>query len=45
MSRAFSCFAALFDLVLGWLASERPQSLVWLPGDELEAARRASSTQ
>jgi hypothetical protein len=31
--------------VLGWLASEQPKSIEWLPGDELEAARKARPTQ
>jgi Zn-dependent M28 family amino/carboxypeptidase len=33
---------ARFGLVLGWLASESPKPVEWLPGDEFEAARTAS---
>jgi len=33
---------ARFGLVLGWLASGRPKPVEWLPGDEFEAARKAS---
>jgi Zn-dependent M28 family amino/carboxypeptidase len=33
---------ARFGLVLGWLASEQPKPVEWLPGDEFEAARKAS---
>jgi Zn-dependent M28 family amino/carboxypeptidase len=33
---------ARFGLVLGWLASEQPTTVEWLPGDEFEAARKAS---
>jgi Zn-dependent M28 family amino/carboxypeptidase len=33
---------AQFGFVLGWLASEQPQSVQWLPGDEFEAARKTS---
>ncbi len=33
---------AQFGFVLGWLASEQPKPVQWLPGDEFEAARKAS---
>ena len=33
---------ARFGLVLGWLASEQAKTAEWLPGDEFEAARKAS---
>jgi len=33
---------ARFGFVLGWLASEQPKSVEWLPGDEFEAPRKAS---
>jgi Zn-dependent M28 family amino/carboxypeptidase len=33
---------ARFGLVLGWLASQQPRPIDWLPGDEFEAARKAS---
>jgi Zn-dependent M28 family amino/carboxypeptidase len=33
---------ARFGLVLGWLASEQGKMVEWLPGDEFEAARKAS---
>ena len=33
---------ARFGLVLGWLASAQPKSVEWKPGDEFEAARKAS---
>lgn len=36
---------ARFGFVLGWLASEQPRSIEWLPGDEFEAARKASRAQ
>jgi Zn-dependent M28 family amino/carboxypeptidase len=36
---------ARFGLVLGWLASERPTTVEWLPGDEFDAARKASRAQ
>jgi Zn-dependent M28 family amino/carboxypeptidase len=36
---------ARFGFVLGWLASEKPKSIEWLPGDEFEAARRTSHAQ
>jgi Zn-dependent M28 family amino/carboxypeptidase len=36
---------ARFGFVLGWLASEQPKSIEWLPGDEFEAARKASRAQ
>jgi Zn-dependent M28 family amino/carboxypeptidase len=36
---------AQFGFVLGWLASEQPKSIEWLPGDEFEAARKASHAQ
>jgi Zn-dependent M28 family amino/carboxypeptidase len=35
---------ARFGFVLGWLASEEPKTVEWLPGDEFETARRASQT-
>jgi Zn-dependent M28 family amino/carboxypeptidase len=36
---------ARFGFVLGWLASEQPKSIEWLPGDEFEAARKAHLAQ
>jgi len=33
---------ARFGFVLGWLASQQPKPVEWLPGDEFEAARKAS---
>jgi hypothetical protein len=36
---------ARFGFVLGWLASEQPQSVEWLAGDEFEPARKASQAQ
>ena len=33
---------ARFGFVLCWLASEQPHSVQWVPGDEFEAARKAS---
>ena len=33
---------ARFGLVLGWLAGEQKKTVEWLPGDEFEAARKAS---
>jgi Zn-dependent M28 family amino/carboxypeptidase len=33
---------ARFGFVLGWLASQQPSPVEWLPGDEFEAARKAS---
>ncbi|HET7102654.1 MAG TPA: M28 family peptidase [Terracidiphilus sp.] len=33
---------ARFGLALGWLASEQHEPIEWLPGDEFEAARKAS---
>jgi Zn-dependent M28 family amino/carboxypeptidase len=36
---------ARFGFVLGWLASAQPKSIEWLPGDEFEAARKASRAQ
>jgi Zn-dependent M28 family amino/carboxypeptidase len=33
---------ARFGFVLGWLASKQPKTVEWLPGDEFEAARKAS---
>jgi Zn-dependent M28 family amino/carboxypeptidase len=36
---------ARFGFVLGWLASEQPKSVEWLPGDEFEAARKVSRAQ
>jgi len=32
---------ARFGFVLGWLASEQPQPVEWLPGDEFETQRKA----
>ena len=36
---------ARFGVVLGWLASEQAKPVEWLPGDEFEAARKASETK
>jgi Zn-dependent M28 family amino/carboxypeptidase len=36
---------ARFGLVLGWLASQQSKTVEWLPGDEFEAARKASRAQ
>jgi Zn-dependent M28 family amino/carboxypeptidase len=36
---------ARFGFVLGWLASEQPKTVEWQPGDEFEAARKASKRQ
>ena len=36
---------AQFGLVLGWIASGQAKPVEWLPGDEFEAARKASQTQ
>ena len=36
---------ARFGLALGWLASAQPKSVEWLPGDEFEAARKASRSK
>ncbi|MGD0729885.1 MAG: M28 family peptidase [Terracidiphilus sp.] len=36
---------ARFGFVLGWLASAQPTTVQWLPGDEFEAARKASQKQ
>jgi Zn-dependent M28 family amino/carboxypeptidase len=36
---------ARFGFVLGWLASEQPKTIEWNPGDEFEAARKASEVQ
>jgi Zn-dependent M28 family amino/carboxypeptidase len=36
---------ARFGFVLGWLASEQPKSIEWLPGDEFDAARKAHTAQ
>ena len=36
---------ARFGFVLGWLASEQPKSVEWLPGDEFEVARKAKPAQ
>ena len=36
---------ARFGLVLGWLASGQEKTVEWLPGDEFEAARKASQAQ
>ncbi len=36
---------AQFGFVLGWLASEQPKSIEWLPGDEFEAARKSRPAQ
>jgi Zn-dependent M28 family amino/carboxypeptidase len=33
---------ARFGVVLGWLASQQAKPVEWLPGDEFEAARKAS---
>jgi len=35
---------ARFGFVLGWLASAQPRSIQWKPGDEFEAARKASES-
>jgi len=35
---------ARFGFVLGWLASERPKSIEWQPGDEFEKARKVSQS-
>jgi Zn-dependent M28 family amino/carboxypeptidase len=34
-----------FGFVLGWLADEQPKPVAWKPGDEFEAARKASQNQ
>jgi Zn-dependent M28 family amino/carboxypeptidase len=36
---------ARFGFVLGWLASAQDKPVEWLPGDEFEAARKASRVQ
>jgi Zn-dependent M28 family amino/carboxypeptidase len=36
---------ARFGFVLGWLASDQPKAVEWLPGDEFEAARKASRVE
>jgi Zn-dependent M28 family amino/carboxypeptidase len=36
---------ARFGFVLGWLAGAQPKPVEWLPGDEFEAARKASEKQ
>jgi Zn-dependent M28 family amino/carboxypeptidase len=36
---------ARFGFVLGWLASEQAATVQWQPGDEFEAARKASQSQ
>ncbi len=36
---------ARFGFVLGWLAAEQARPVEWLPGDEFEAARKASEKQ
>jgi Zn-dependent M28 family amino/carboxypeptidase len=36
---------ARFGFVLGWLASDQPKSVQWLPGDEFEVARKASKSE
>jgi Zn-dependent M28 family amino/carboxypeptidase len=36
---------ARFGFVLGWLASGQPKPVEWIPGDEFEAARKASRAQ
>jgi Zn-dependent M28 family amino/carboxypeptidase len=36
---------ARFGFVLGWLASEQPKPVEWFPGDDFEAARKASRAQ
>jgi Zn-dependent M28 family amino/carboxypeptidase len=33
---------ARFGIALGWLAADAPKLTQWLPGDEFEAARKAS---
>ncbi|MDR3727673.1 MAG: M28 family peptidase [Terracidiphilus sp.] len=33
---------ARLGFVLGWLASEQPKTVEWMPGDEFEAARKGS---
>jgi len=33
---------ARFGFVLGWLVSQQPKTVEWLPGDEFETARKAS---
>jgi Zn-dependent M28 family amino/carboxypeptidase len=35
---------ARFGFVLGWLASQQPKPVEWLPGDEFEAARKSSQS-
>jgi Zn-dependent M28 family amino/carboxypeptidase len=35
---------ARFGFVLGWLASEQSKQIEWQPGDEFEAARKASES-
>jgi Zn-dependent M28 family amino/carboxypeptidase len=35
---------ARFGVILGWLASGQSKPVEWLPGDEFEAARKASRT-
>ncbi len=36
---------ARFGFVLGWLASEQQKPIEWQPGDEFEAARKASGSR
>ena len=36
---------ASFGVILGWLASEQSRPVEWLPGDEFEAARKASEAR
>ncbi len=36
---------ARFGFVLGWLAAEQKRLIEWLPGDEFEAARKASESK
>jgi Zn-dependent M28 family amino/carboxypeptidase len=33
---------ARFGVALGWIAANQPQQVAWQPGDEFEAARKAS---
>jgi hypothetical protein len=33
---------AKFGMTLGWAALHAPERIEWLPGDEFEAARKAS---
>jgi Zn-dependent M28 family amino/carboxypeptidase len=36
---------ARFGFVLGWLASDQKKPVEWMPGDEFEAARKASEAR